>query len=69
MVRLFTHMDWVNRKYEICSIIRFMSDYEEISRKAFLNTCKQLDKNPKADEDVIYSWYLAERENLQKMRN
>lgn len=65
-MRLFTKMDLINKRYEVSTMIRLLVDFDDTSKQAFLNTCKELEENPEADDELIYSWYLAEKEHLKR---
>lgn len=66
-MRLFTKMDLINKRYEVSTMIRLLVDFDDTSKQAFLNTCKELEENPEADDELIYSWYLAEKEHLKRI--
>ena len=47
-------------------MVRLLVDFDDSSKTAFINTCKELEYNPDADDELIYSWYLAEKENIDR---
>lgn len=67
-MRMFTKMDEINKRYEISTMVRLLVDFDDTSKQAFINTCKELEQNPDVTDDTLYSWFLAEKETLDRKR-
>ena len=63
---IFEKINEIQKKYEISTMVRLLVDFDDSSKTAFINTCKELEYNPDADDELIYSWYLAEKENIDR---
>jgi hypothetical protein len=47
-------------------MIRLLVDFDDTSKQAFINACKQLEKNPDVSDETLYNWFLAEQETLSR---
>ncbi len=65
-MRAMTIIDEMYKKYEILTIIKLIKDFEKTSQQAFINVCKQWENNPDADDELLYSWFWAEKEYLDR---
>lgn len=63
---IFNKITDIQRRCEISTMVRLLVEFDDNSKTAFINTCKELQNNPGADDQLIYSWYLAEKENLDR---
>ena len=65
-MRMFNKLDLINKRYEISTMIRLLVDFDDTSKQAFINACKQLEKNPDVSDETLYNWFLAEQETLSR---
>ena len=65
-MKRFSKLDLINKRYEISTMVRLLVDFDDNSKQAFINTCKELEYNPDVSDETLYNWFLAEKENLEK---